>query len=426
MTSFPVLNLHDPEIRIDAAGAGDVGVKVHLLLGARGPHPDGLPVYAGRFGEKPNLAAGSVYNLDENRPRARVALVDHDGEAPSELDTPDEGGDPDVRGEFQASRRWSKVRPEATRRDGGSVGPWKGVSMPHPRTLINPAALGMAMAAVFAAGAAAAAATDLYYERSLMAEAGDRCNLFTPQLQSALVSGREQARGAALRGGSSVQDLRGIAERARARARSTPCDSPDLGIAAQRVRSGFAGYARLLRQDFPGDVGIWKADRSVSAQRPLWRLSQDVRQGGIQIRLGIASRVGSDSLMVVTSFPDGARPYAARIVMRDRRLTSGPYLDARGEGLKTLPLQRRMPRVGPFETYSAESRSPAGADLLPPGMTSGWAFRFPNAAAGAMADLDPREAIRVEFLFASGPSRQIYLEVGDFAAARAFLSIRAG
>jgi hypothetical protein len=144
------------------------------------------------------------------------------------------------------------------------------------------------------------------------------------------------------------------------------------------------------------------------------------------MRLGIASRVGSDSLMVVTNLPDGARPYAARIVMRDRRLTSGPYLDARGEGLKTLPLQRRMPRVGPFETYSAESRSPAGADLLPPGMTSGWAFRFPDAAAAAMADLDPREAIRVEFLFSSGPSRQIYLEVGDFAAARAFLSIRAG
>jgi hypothetical protein len=59
-------------------------------------------------------------------------------------------------------------------------------------------------------------------------------------------------------------------------------------------------------------------------------------------------------------------------------------------------------------------------------MTSGWAFRFPDAAAAAMADLDPREAIRVEFLFSSGPSRQIYLEVGDFAAARAFLSVRAG
>lgn len=299
--------------------------------------------------------------------------------------------------------------------------------MPHPRAVINPAALALATAAVLALGAAAApAATGLYYERSLMVEAGARCNLFTPQLQSALVSAREQARGAALRGGSSVQDLRGVAERARDRARATPCNSRDLGIAAQRVRSGFEGYARLIRQDFPGDVGVWKADRTVSAQRPLWRLSQDVRQGALQMRLGIASRPGADNLMAVASFPDGAPPYAARIVMRDRRLTSGPYLDARGESLKTLPLPRRIPRSGPFESYSAESRSRAGADLLPPGMAAGWAFRFPAEAAAAIAELDPREAVQVEFLFASGPTRRIHLEVGDFAAARAFLSVRTG
>lgn len=298
--------------------------------------------------------------------------------------------------------------------------------MPHPRPLINPVSLGVALVVVLAPGMAAGAAADLYYERSLMAEAGARCGLFTPQVQSALVSAREQARGAALRAGSTAQDLKATAERARERARSTPCDSRDIGIAAQRVRSGFAGYARLVRQDFPGDMGVWRADRSVSTQRLLWRLSQDVRQGALHLRLGLAGRSGGDSLMAVASFSDGRAPYAAHIVMRDRRLTSGVYLDTRGESLKTLPLPRRMPRSGPYESHSADSRSPAGSDLLPPGMAAGWAFRFPASAAAAIAELDPRESVRVEFLFASGPPRRIYLEVGDFAAARAFLAIRPG
>ncbi len=296
--------------------------------------------------------------------------------------------------------------------------------MPHPRTLINPAALGMALA--LSPSVAASTSTDLYFQRSLMADAGARCALFTPQVQAALVSGREQARGAALRAGSSPQSLRAIADRARERARSTRCDSPDLEIAAERVRRGFKGYAQLVRQEFPGDIGVWKADRSVSAQRPQWRLSQDVLQGAVKLRLGIAGRPGAENMMAVVHFPDGSKPYAARLILRDRRLTSGAYIDSRGESLKGLALARRMPKAGPFESYSAESRSLAGADLLPPGLASGWAFRFPAESAAAMEALDPREAIQIEFLISSAPSRRVYLEVGDFAAARAFLAIKSG
>jgi hypothetical protein len=42
-----------------------------------------------------------------------------------------------------------------------------------------------------------------------------------------------------------------------------------------------------------------------------------------------------------------------------------------------------------------------------------------------MAELDPREAVRVDFIFAGrdGDSvRTAYIEVGDFAAGRAFLA----
>jgi hypothetical protein len=298
--------------------------------------------------------------------------------------------------------------------------------MPHPRALINPAAGVLALAAALGPTPAGAGAMDLYYERSLMAEAGVRCGLFTPPVQSALVSAREQARGAALRAGVAPREIQAAGERGRARARSVPCESRDLSVAAQRVRSGFEGYARLMRQDFPGDISGWKADRSVSAQKVLWRLTQETRQGNAQMRFGLAGRSGNDGLLAVASLPSGSAPYAARIVMRDRRLTAGAYLDSRGESLRSLPLSRRMPRSGPFESYSAEARFPAGADLLPPGMKAGWAFRFPAQAAAAIADLDPREAIQVEFLVANGPPQRLYVEVGDFAAARAFLAVRAG
>lgn len=419
MTTLAVLDLDDPEIRVDATGPLDIGVELRLGPGAHGAHPDRLAVGASGLGEHPNPALPEVQDLYEHGTGPCVALADHDRMASAELNATDEGRDPDVGGEFQASRRWSRM--------GGSPGPpgpGRKVSMPHPRVPINPAAVALALALV--PGAATPAALDLYYERALMAEAGARCGLFTPQVQSALASAREQARGAALRSGVAMREIQATGDRARSRARAAACDSRDIALAAQRVRKGFEGYARQLRQDFPGDMNGWKADRSVSTQRLLWRLSQDVRQGPSQMRFGVAGRTGGDNLMAVASFPEGAAPYTARIVMRDRRLTSGAYLDARGESLRSLPLPRRMPRSGPFESYSAEARSPAGSDLLPSGVKSAWAFRFPATAAAAMADLDPREAIQVEFLFSSGPPRRLYVEVGDFAAARAFLSVRSG
>ena len=53
------------------------------------------------------------------------------------------------------------------------------------------------------------------------------------------------------------------------------------------------------------------------------------------------------------------------------------------------------------------------------GGTSGASDR--RAAAAALAELDPREAIESEFSFADGSRRTALIEVGDFAAGRAFL-----
>jgi hypothetical protein len=73
----------------------------------------------------------------------------------------------------------------------------------------------------------------------------------------------------------------------------------------------------------------------------------------------------------------------------------------------------------------AEARSAAGPDLLPRTVTTGWAFRFPATAARALASLDPREAVAVEFMFPGEQVRTAYVEVGDFAAGQAFLQMAA-
>ena len=49
-----------------------------------------------------------------------------------------------------------------------------------------------------------------------------------------------------------------------------------------------------------------------------------------------------------------------------------------------------------------------------------------HAAAQELARLDPREAVAVDFLFPGDGVRRAYVEVGDFAAGRAFLQVAAG
>jgi hypothetical protein len=106
--------------------------------------------------------------------------------------------------------------------------------------------------------------------------------------------------------------------------------------------------------------------------------------------------------------------------MRDGARTLGPYLIATG---KAAPLSAKLPPRTATRSYLAEARSPAGPELLPKAVEAGWAFRFPVAAAQALGDLDPRESIAVEFLFSGEQVRTAYVEVGDFAAGRAFLRL---
>lgn len=279
--------------------------------------------------------------------------------------------------------------------------------------------LGLAvMAAPSAAGAQPA---DLFFERTVMKAADERCGLFAPAVSAALAAGAAQARGAALRAGTDAKTLSRVEQQARARAARLSCRSTELSAEAARIESAFSGYQRITRMTWPGDTAAWRADRG-AGRTARWRLAQDVAFGPDRMTFGLAGREGASALVAAADFADGAQPYAARLLLRDEARTLGPYLPARAGG---APLSRKLPPRSATRAFLAEARSRAEPELSPGGAEDGWAFRFPAEAAQALADLDPREAVAVEFLFSGERVRTAYVEVGDFAAGRAFLQVAA-
>ena len=276
--------------------------------------------------------------------------------------------------------------------------------------------------------AAAATAADLYYERTVMAAADARCGLFTPDVASALAASRAQARGAALRTGADDAGLQQTARRAQAVGSSVNCRSSDVATAAGRVRAAFDGYSRLLRMNFPGDVATWRADRTLPIAGVAWRLAQTAPLGSGSVIFGIAAQRGqAPQLLAVSDFGDGPSPYVARLLLRDPARAPRPYLDVlRVASTAQLPLQQRTPPRAATRVFVAEAMGPTDPRLLPPGGKPATTFRFPAAAAQAIAALDPREAFTVEFVFAGGARdvvRQAIVEVGDFDAAQSFLTV---
>ncbi|HUZ12443.1 MAG TPA: hypothetical protein VMU93_06320 [Caulobacteraceae bacterium] len=279
---------------------------------------------------------------------------------------------------------------------------------------------------VLTAGAppAAAPAVDLFYQRSVMMAAGSVCRLFDAPLSAALAASKAQARGAALRSGVDGATLNRVEARAATVARGEGCASPQLAAAAAAVRSAFAGYANLDQMSFPGELQGWLAQRAPDDGSGRWRVSQRARFGWDVMVFGLVGKGPDRMLMAVANFADAARPYGARLLLRDAALTDGPYLDFRQADLSgRIPLQARLPPRSEASVFNAEAMSRAGRDIRPPDLARAWAFRFPMAAARALGALDPREAVAVEFLFAGEPRRTAYVEVGDFDAARAFAAV---
>jgi hypothetical protein len=83
-------------------------------------------------------------------------------------------------------------------------------------------------------------------------------------------------------------------------------------------------------------------------------------------------------------------------------------------------------RLPDGRAFIAGARSPAPKPLRPRGWGEALAYSFPASAAAALAGLDPAAVVRIEFVSPTRKgerARSASIEVGDFAAAQAFLAI---
>jgi hypothetical protein len=74
--------------------------------------------------------------------------------------------------------------------------------------------IGLAASLLACPGLASAQALDLFYERTVMTAADERCGLFDGPITSALGAARAQARGAAMRAGADKATLELVESRA--------------------------------------------------------------------------------------------------------------------------------------------------------------------------------------------------------------------
>lgn len=253
-----------------------------------------------------------------------------------------------------------------------------------------------------------------FHERSLVGAVDARCRLFTPEVATALKAATLQARGAAARAGADDAALTQAAASARSVADRTACDAADLTVVRERVTSAYSAWAGVRRMEFPGERGVWKADRTTFAT-PDWRLMQATTTGGASVGFGlVADGAAPDELAAVVSFPGKSRPYAARIIMRDADRLTRPWLL---DGATALP-----PKAGQSVVFAAASHEAATA-LLAPGRDQGEVWTFGADVAARLAALDPREPFVVEFLFRDDSVARARFEVGDLAAGRAFTAM---
>lgn len=272
----------------------------------------------------------------------------------------------------------------------------------------------MALPGVAGSTEGGSGAAQAWFERSFVAAADRKCSLFPAELGAALQASALQARGAAARGGETVEGLTQGLARAEALAAATACDDPDLATVRDRAVQAYGAWTGLRRMSFPGGRSEWKADRT-RREAAAWRLSQPSRIGGAVATMGVLAQPdGSSDMAVAVVFPGAARPYAARLILRDADRVNLPWLKDGGAALPP-----------PWTTTSIMAASNTPTDTSLAGAAKGEArlWLFAPKSGEALARLDPRETFVVEFLFRDDSVARLRFEVGDFAAGRAFAAL---
>ena len=280
--------------------------------------------------------------------------------------------------------------------------------------LILALALALTVAAVGVANAEDGVnARTAYVERRGLIEADAQCRLLPASTRGALEVGAMQARGSLLRAGWTSAQARELETTVVSAARARPCTDERTAVAAAQARASFGQWANAGTMQFPGWQRAWVARRANEG----WRLRQDVDTLN-RATFGVRQvRNGAQSLVLTLALARGeAAPASASLALRDVSRARAPEISltqriASGlaAGLPTPSASRSVPSTRTLE------RGDNGGQLA--------VFAFPDSAFASLVTLDPRES--VELRVQRGRTMQTLLvEVGDIAAARAFLTLQ--
>lgn len=265
----------------------------------------------------------------------------------------------------------------------------------------------------------AQSAEEIFAERSLAMALDTQCGLFSDAERAALDAARLQARGALLRSGIPSQRLREFSQQIESETRTRPClDQETLDI-RDRVTSAFSAYRLIPSMSFPGENYGWEADRMVLLAETGWVILQDTGD----IRIGVA---GIDEDFMFTIAPTSNQVFSAAIlVLRDMDKAPELYDPTAGglfDGPTEAPWARWTPPDHARRTIWASNKVSSESSGQLTDTVSQDVFRFPDSAALEMAERDPRETARIDFLDNNGDrAASSYIEIGDFGAALAFI-----
>ncbi len=273
--------------------------------------------------------------------------------------------------------------------------------------------------------------------RYFLSLADARCHLLDPATAQALKGGYVQARNAAIRAGHDMSALSPYLAAAGGAARRVDCGAPQLASEAAVARSAFGAFAATPRLDLPGSRAAWHGDRTQGGTA-MWRLVQYQKSDAVTAAFGLYGPLDDNRLAVMVSFADGAKPYSARLLLRDPDTASVGMINAAAYAVTAAP----PPGFGDdIDSFPARAMREVTAPLAPVvkanfagfsasgdyvgqqvGPQDALRFDFSTRAYPAIARLDPREDMVIEFDFSDGP-RYMRFEVGDFITGLSYVGL---
>ncbi|WP_394694175.1 hypothetical protein [Hyphobacterium sp.] len=270
----------------------------------------------------------------------------------------------------------------------------------------------LAALVVISAGADAQTNRDIYAQRALARALDERCQLFSENERLALDGAFLQARGDLLRAGFDARRIDQTYDQISRNAANQPCNSEATLAVAANIHSAYVGWQRERFQDYVGAPTLWRANRPYGYDS--WVVTQTLLDADHSLMVGLYNSDQTYALTIAAAVTSEI----ASLTLHVRDTDMSPELhDPSLGGLLEI---EGLPSWTPYFPPAAGSRR-----FIP---SARWSdedlayFSFSESALEAFANLDPREAARIEAFNSEGNLVAThYVGIGDFAAALAFV-----